>query len=404
MDIESGGALRSCKGAWETSMTEAIVARGTLFGHLALSFATHPENLATEALNFILGSSRHARDALAEVCSPPNAVLPPELRFRTQVAAADGAIPDLVGFDAAGAPRVLLEAKFWAGLTDRQPVDYLRRLPPSQVAALIFVGPSVRFPTLWPELLRRCQLADVPLGQDIAGEDEARWVTVGQDHMLGLVSWRRLLSVMGMRVTAAGDSQTAHEIEQLIGLSERMDADAFLPLRSEELGAPSPRRLDQLVQMLSDVAAVCVDRGISKTRRATSGIGWFGHQLTLRGADAFLILDVRRWATVRETPYWLQLREMGGPWTASRRILECLRPLALETPPRVLEDPYWRCPLVPLFLPFGIEREAVLDSLVGQIEKIDALIEPATEGAPPVTIDNPAQPAESTSAEETIEP
>src|SRR5207249_4737659 len=35
--------------------------------------------------------------------------------------------PDMCRFDG-GAPRVLIENKFWAGLTENQPVEYLRRL------------------------------------------------------------------------------------------------------------------------------------------------------------------------------------------------------------------------------------------------------------------------------------
>lgn len=37
----------------------------TLFGHLALQFSTHPENLATEALVFILKKSETASKARA---------------------------------------------------------------------------------------------------------------------------------------------------------------------------------------------------------------------------------------------------------------------------------------------------------------------------------------------------
>ena len=63
-------------------------------------------------------------------------------------------IPDLVGNDDTDVTRLMLEAKFWAGLTDRQPVDYLRRLP--EGGMLLFVAPGSRLPSLWPELLRRC--------------------------------------------------------------------------------------------------------------------------------------------------------------------------------------------------------------------------------------------------------
>ena len=80
-------------------------------------------------------------------------------RIRTQAAGEDGAKPDLAGWDQDDQLRVLIEAKFWAGLTAQQPVVYLRttsegsttvRAPvrrprPTAGLALGGVVPSVRF-------------------------------------------------------------------------------------------------------------------------------------------------------------------------------------------------------------------------------------------------------------------
>ena len=53
--------------------------------------------------------------------------------------------PDLVGLDRTmGKECVLIEAKFWAGLTDRQPKAYLDRLDPGK--ALLFVAPGIEDP------------------------------------------------------------------------------------------------------------------------------------------------------------------------------------------------------------------------------------------------------------------
>lgn len=384
------------------------MAFSTLFGHVALTFAAHPENVATEALNFVLGRSAYAREALVTACSLPSAPIPTSLRFQTQVAEADGAIPDLVGFDDAGVPRLVVEAKYWAGLTEHQPVDYLRRLPIGQVAALIFVGPWLRYETLWPELLRRCKLAGVHVDPVIGDEVEARWARIGQDHVLGLVSWRRVLSAVGTRVATAGDSQTAHEIEQLAGLCEQMDAEAFLPLRAEELAAPSPRRLSQFVQIVNDVAGVCVQRGIAdkKGLRSSAGGGWYGHYLRLPGAGAFLHISFDHWAVRRETPFWLWVKDIiDGQWAVTPRIRERLNKLELEVPPRLLDDPYWHCPLIPLFPPFGVEREAVVNCLVSQVADIGKLIGSAPLGIHTQNqVDIPDEPPPPASPGVSIEP
>ena len=65
---------------------------------------------------------------------------------------------DLVGFDEHGDESALIEVKFWAGLTDNQPVTYLERLrTDDKPAVLLFVAPRARLETLWPEVLRRAE-------------------------------------------------------------------------------------------------------------------------------------------------------------------------------------------------------------------------------------------------------
>ena len=91
------------------------------------AFSAHPENLATEALNYVLRRTPSARAALIQFCAI-GASLPPDLAFQTQVAGDDQTIPDLVGTDADNVARLVIEAKFWAGLTERQPVQYLQRV------------------------------------------------------------------------------------------------------------------------------------------------------------------------------------------------------------------------------------------------------------------------------------
>ena len=51
--------------------------------------------------------------------------------METQVTASDGSRPDLVCFDAGNEKRIIVEAKFWAGLMDNQPNAYLEQLPES---------------------------------------------------------------------------------------------------------------------------------------------------------------------------------------------------------------------------------------------------------------------------------
>jgi hypothetical protein len=95
----------------------------SLFGHLALRFASHPENLATEALAYILAESPTGRNAFVDFLGTFVEGLPRDFTFRTQATGEGNEIPDLVGIDDLAHEVVIAEAKFWAGLTDNQPGD-----------------------------------------------------------------------------------------------------------------------------------------------------------------------------------------------------------------------------------------------------------------------------------------
>jgi hypothetical protein len=110
-----------------------------LFGHLATQFATSPENLATESLNYILQSPTARRAMVTFLGQAAGVELDERYTFRTQVGGTDAAVPDLVGFDSNGDQSLIIEAKFWAGLTDNQPVGYFNRLPAGNSGALVFL-------------------------------------------------------------------------------------------------------------------------------------------------------------------------------------------------------------------------------------------------------------------------
>ena len=92
----------------------------SLLAHLTKNFAPHPENVAMEALGHILAHSASARSGLTSILSGTG--ISEYLSYRTQQAeGAALARPDLTERDAQGRNIVLVEAKFWAGLTDNQP-------------------------------------------------------------------------------------------------------------------------------------------------------------------------------------------------------------------------------------------------------------------------------------------
>lgn len=241
--------------------------RQTLLAKLAPLFGAQTENLAVEALGHILSGPEAARGVLASVVRAGGADIGPVDRVVTQAVGEEGERPDLVGFDADGTERVLIEAKFWAGLTDKQPVGYLDRLGKaceSGPSALLFVAPEARLESLWSELSRLIEASKCGLRFDESREKSAiRSADVGADRWLMLVSWKDLLSGMEAQ---AGDAHTKMDIQQLRGLAEQQDSEAFLPLRREELAPEFPRRLRGLQRLVDDATDQAKARGFLNTK------------------------------------------------------------------------------------------------------------------------------------------
>ena len=124
----------------------------TLLAHLAWKLSDRHEDIAVEALGYIFRSSQ-ARRVLEEMLRVRGADVRSIEEVRTQATGKEGARPDLAGVDRTGLERVLIEAKFWAGLTGNQPTAYLERLPTNTPSALLFVAPAARLETLWDELV-----------------------------------------------------------------------------------------------------------------------------------------------------------------------------------------------------------------------------------------------------------
>src|SRR3712207_9079083 len=74
-----------------------------------------------------------------------------------------------------------------------------------------------------------------------APDGDFRHASLGNDHVLGMTSWRSLLNVLTDAVVVADDLAAASNLDQLRGLCDRMDSEAFYPLAPEELRSEERR-------------------------------------------------------------------------------------------------------------------------------------------------------------------
>jgi hypothetical protein len=273
-----------------------------------------------------------------------------------------------------GAERVLFEMKFWAGLTSNQPVGYLDRLRGGEGVALVFVAPEIRLEILWSELERRIALA----GHRLESRTEPSPKTLAADAggvRLAALSWTALLDRIDRALSSAGETSLRESLGQLQALCEREDRDAFLPLEGAELTSSFPRRLKQFGTVVDDAVAKLVKDGIGDTTglRSAAGNGWY-----VRFANASCLVHVsgRKWADLESTPLWVRVKD--AEWAVSPELRAALEMAQSRGALRFFEGDGLE---VPIYLPLGQERPAVLAAVLDQLHDLVRILE-AAELAP----------------------
>lgn len=346
----------------------------SLFGHLAVRFGSHPENLATEALGYVLKKSAAARRGFIASMRHEGIDLPFDLDFVNQASSDDQGRPDLAGTDHAGDLRVLVEAKFHAGLTEHQPVGYLGQLKDGGV--LVVIAPEARLSHLWLELLHRLdgQAMQVKIQPGAVGH-----AIVGTKHLV-LQSWGRALT--STKLELSGEPEILADISQVEGLCSRMDLESFLPMTSEELTSTIFRRVHEFGRIVDDVVATLAAEGTMNTKgaRATGANGWYGRYARLQGAAVLLQVSTWKWTLLGPSPLWLTVYgatwQKGPPGIAKRQ----LAAFGLKHPGRLHEDRLG-FPTILLRVPAGVERVKVIASVMDQLREIGEVIAPLGVGA-----------------------
>ena len=344
-----------------------------LLAHVARGFVTGTENAATEALAHILNRSANAREGLNDLIRSGVGNVAAVARVRTQAAGSGRTIPDLVGVDAGGKERVLIEVKFWAALTRAQPNDYLGRLPADVPALLLFLVPDERVRTLWPVLRKRlagARLSDLDAERKCVRVRGLPLVDDGQRHLM-VTGWTGLLDCMATRARDAGEHDVEADVRQLRGLAEYAHASGG---PDGETSGPEASALERHLRRIIDAAtdhgvgAGWLDRkGLTRTQR---GYG-YGRFVRFSGSGASPWFGINRDLCKQssETLLWLQF---GRP-AQKRGWVNQVQFDALRRECGLREEDGW----VPLFPKEDDEFSEVLEDVLAQLMRISGVIDNA---------------------------
>ncbi len=342
----------------------------TLLAHLVPRMTSRIEDTATDALAFILNRSGDCREAFNRMLREAGFKVEPIVRFQTQVTYEDGSRPDMNGYDKDDAKRLLVESKFWATLLQGQANGYFEQLEEDGSALLLFIAPESRLITLWAEIERQMKDAGKLIVPMDTHESMRKARIADSDKGLILVSWSQLLR--HLVDSASGDSQAVSDVQQLRGLAQRQDDEAFQPIHSGELAPALPRRLRGINRPIDQVIRQGRrEIGITTANlRATpqrDGYGRYFRFTNIQG-DLFLGVNYRLWSTRGDTPLWL--------WISGSVPVDVDR--LREKAPQPEQHEGGRPSYIPIHLKTGVEHQAVLDDVVSQIKAIKDTVKTAS--------------------------
>ena len=335
----------------------------SLLSFIALRHTQGLEDVATDALSFILTRSESARGALSDFLGDGGEPLPIKT-VKTQAFLEESyAYPDMALEDSDGNLSAYIEAKFWAQLTHHQPVTYWEALPKDKRTVLLFIAPKVRLDEeyLWNELVSRLQEAEHHLEPAVRSKAGIYAKSTVLPRRLMLTSWDFLLRQIEQRVKQDSDAQAGFEIAELQSLA------------TTAVQGTSDDRNDKFKSLLAEAVARLRESGWANTDGLTvgQGFGYYGRYLRLADIHAWLgTVD----EVVKQAPdklLWLSLyNDTGNVTLAGVRSKLASR---VESSLRLLS---WMRVNVSIPLPQGADRAATLNAIVSELESIAKLIDP----------------------------
>lgn len=344
----------------------------SVFSHIVRKrLSQEYENVATEALAYILETSEAARHGMYRLL---RGIVPdlPAIRFETQQTE-DSGRPDMRGFADADT-RVFVENKFWAGLTENQPVFYLERLAAyPQPSVLLVIAPASRADTLRRELARRLLDAEISYSErdQVAG---ITWlVATHPGPLLALTSWTAVLSALEHE--AVEDQRARGDLVQLSALCDAAEQDAFVPISAEQM---SDQRLPALILQLVSVVDAVVERGaghiLSTTGlRAQANARRIGRYVRLpgeQGPGAWFGVHFRLWKLHGTTPFWLKFSD--SEFGKARDVRRLIESWAARNGKSFVDD--GRDVALGLSVPGGDDKDHVIRALMNDLDVIGSLL------------------------------
>ena len=279
----------------------------SLLGQFYTRIKGSQEDIASEGVVYVLQRSFVARQALNKIIQADSGLVFEDINYLAQSVGDNLERPDISGIDKNGKEVIILEAKFWASLTDNQPVEYLRRLGDNSV--LMFIVPTLRVRPVFNELQMRLTNAGISFVPDNANHS----FNIGRNQKLIVKTWKQILDTIRLHLVQANEHTLLSDIDQIIGFCEIIDNNAFQPYQSEDFSPSIAKKINSYYDLADKVIDELKKRGIADTANLNATPQKYGYTRYFRMGTMGLSLNLRFdfWekSQIMETPFWLLLKD-----------------------------------------------------------------------------------------------
>lgn len=338
----------------------------SLLSYIAVRHTVGLEDVATDALGFILNRSAPAMTALSEFLGGDGGSLPIKEANTQEFLEESGAYPDMALRATNKDLAAFVESKFWAQLTHNQPVTYWEALPTDRRTVLLFLVPQYRVDDdyLWDALVDRLRNAGHELGPKVRDKNVISAASKEDQRRLMLTSWKHLLQKLADRVEQDGDEQAVFEIAELKELAR---------VATEGNSGDDPNA--EYKWLFKDVVERLVESGWGNTDGLAAG-GGFGHvcrYFRLGGAGVGIYkVDVVMKQTP-DKPLLLAFFDRTGDPVSVEDVRAGLGDEIVEPLPELRG---WLDTYVPIALPVRSDPYAKRDAFLAELERIARIIDP----------------------------
>ena len=264
------------------------------------------EDIASEGLAYILNRSLSANRALLKFIENNCDLLFSDLKYSTQFVGEKLERPDISAFDIKEREVLTIEAKFWASLTDNQPVVYLERLESSSV--LMMLCPDLRLKTLASEIRIRLKGAGYDIDESTPDIDILRFSLAGEKNVL-ITTWTKVLTLVRFQLVQDNDQTLLSDIDQIIGLCNLIDRNSFLPIQSDDLSPSIPKRMSAYYDLVDKIIDEFKNENFAHTDglRSTPQRDGYTRFFVAEEYGAALEISFSLWSQKADTPFWLRI-------------------------------------------------------------------------------------------------